>query len=205
MWQLIAAANGVILVAYSLISATILRALVRTRQLRNNLLGTATAAIFFTCAVHHGGHTVHMLSPAFGFQTGSGLAMRESMGWQSAIWDVLSAAVAVYYFSLRRSYGALLHSSPALFADLKARQRSALEINDNIVQGLALAQYRYEAGQPEAAHAAVVATLAKARAMMSDLVDPAATRGLAIEPGDLVRNVPAQPVSSPDERTPART
>lgn len=202
MWQLTAAANGVILIAYSLISATILRALVRTRQVRDNLLGTATAAIFFTCAVHHGAHTVHMLSPVFGFQTESGLAMRQSMGWQAGIWDLLSAAVAAYYFSLRRSYGALLHSSPALFADLKARQRSALEINDNIVQGLALAQYRYEAGRPEEAHAAVVATLAKARTMMSDLVDPTATRGLAIEPGDLVRSVPAQ-ASSADERTPA--
>lgn len=202
MWQLTAVANGVILVAYSLIAATILRGLVRQHQVRSNLLGTATAGIFFTCAVHHGAHTVHMLSPVFGFQTASGLAMRESMGWSAFVWDALSAAVAVYYFSLRRSYGALLHSSPSLFADLKARQRSALEINDNIVQGLALAQYRYEAGQPEEAHAAVVATLAKARKMMTDLVDPSATRGLAIEPGDLVRSVPVQ-TSSRDERTPA--
>ncbi|HEV2891934.1 MAG TPA: hypothetical protein VGX28_16290 [Frankiaceae bacterium] len=202
MWQLTAAANGVILVAYSLISATILRALVRQRQLRSNLLGTATAAIFFTCAVHHGAHTVHMVAPAFGLQTGSGLAMRESMGWGALVWDTLSVVVAVYYWSLRRSYGALLGRSPALFADLKARQRSALEINDNIVQGLALAQYRYEAGQPDEAHAAVVATLARARRMMSDLVDPTATRGLAIEPGDLVRSLPAQ-ASSVDERTPA--
>lgn len=205
MWQLTAAANGAILLAYSLIAATILRALVRTNQLRDNLLGTATAGIFFTCAVHHGAHTVHMLSPVFGFQTESGLAMRQSMGWSAAAWDLLSAAVAVYYFSLRRSYGALLHSSPSLFADLKARQRSALEINDNIVQGLTLAQYRYEAGRHEEAHAAVVATLAKARTMMSDLVDPSATRGLGIEPGDLVRSIPAQPVSSPDERASART
>ena len=205
MWQLTAAANGVILLAYSLISATILRALVRTGQVRDNLLGTATAGIFFTCAVHHGAHTVHMLSPVFGFQTASGLAMRQSMGFQAAIWDVLSAAVAVYYFTLRRSYGALLDRGPALFADLKARQRSALEINDNIVQGLALAQYRSESGRPEEAHEAVVATLARARAMMSGLVDPTATRGLAIEPGDLVRSIPAQPSSSPGERAPVGT
>lgn len=204
MWQLTAVANGVILVAYSLIAATILRGLVRQKQVRTNLLGTATAAIFFTCAVHHGAHTVHMISPVFGLQTESGLAMRESMGTSALVWDALSATVAVYYWSLRRQYGALLQSSPALFADLKARQRSALEINDNIVQGLALAQYRYETGKPEEAHAAVVATLAKARAMMSDLVDPTATRGLTIEPGDLVRSVPAQ-ASSHDERTVAGT
>jgi hypothetical protein len=202
MWHVTAVANGVILLAYSLISATILRALVQTRQVRTNPLGTATAAIFFTCAVHHGAHTIHMLSPVFGLQVDTGLAMRRSMGWQAAFWDVLSAAVAAYYWTLRRQYGALLQNGPALFADLKARQRSALEINDNIVQGLALAQYRYESGRPEEAHAAVVATLANARRMMSDLVDPTTVRGHAIEPGDLVRSVPAQAVSSPDERVP---
>jgi len=205
MWQVTAAANAVIMVAYSLISLTILRALVQTRQVRSNLLGGATAMIFFTCAVHHGSHSLHMVLPNVGLHVEDGLAMRTAMGGHAGVWDVLSAAVALYYFSLRRSYGRLLHSSPALFADLKARQRSALEINDNIVQGLALAQYRYEAGRPDEAHEAVVATLAKARKMMTDLVDPTATRGLAIEPGDLVRSVPAQPVSSADERAPAES
>lgn len=198
MWQVTAAANAVIMVAYSLISLTILTALVRTRQVRTNLLGAATATIFFTCAVHHGSHTFHMLLPAVGVETHEGLAMREAMGWHAAVWDVFSAGVAVYYWSLRRSYGRLLGHGPTLFADLKARQRSALEINDNIVQGLALAQYRYEIGDAERAHDAVVDTLAKARRMMSGLVDPAA--GMAVEPGDLVRSVPAQ-ATAPDERT----
>lgn len=194
MWQVTAAANAVILVAYSLISATILSALIRTKQVRSNLLGAATATIFFTCAVHHGSHTLHMLAPYANLEVEEGLAMRTAMGWHAAVWDVISAAVALYYWSLRRSYGRLLHHGPALFADLKARQRSALEINDNIVQGLALAQYRYESGQPELANEAVVRTLAAARKMMSDLADPAS--GLPIVPGDLVRTMPAS--GSPD-------
>jgi signal transduction histidine kinase len=198
MWQVTAAANGLIMVAYSLIAAAILLALVRTNQVRTNLLGSATAMIFFTCAVHHGSHTFHMLGPYVGWEVHEGLAMREAMGWHAAVWDVLSAGVAVYYWSLRRSYGALLHRGPVLFADLKERQRSALEINDNIVQGLTLAQYRYEAGQHEAAHEAVVKTLAAARKMMSDLVDPSI--GMPIEPGDLVRTVAAQPTGAPDDR-----
>lgn len=203
MWQVTAVANGVIMVAYSLIAAAILVALVRTRQVRTNLLGSATAMIFFTCAVHHGSHTLHMLAPYVDLEVHEGLAMREAMGWHAAVWDVLSAAVAVYYWTLRRQYGALLQRGPVLFADLKARQRSALEINDNIVQGLALAQYRYEAGEPEKAHEAVVKTLAAARAMMSDLVDPVV--GRPIEAGDLVRTVPAQPSGATDDRTPAGT
>jgi len=198
MWQLTAAANGVVMVAYSLIAVAILGALVRTGQVRTNLLGTATAAIFFTCAVHHGSHTLHMLAPYAGLDVEEGLAMRAAMGWHAAAWDTVAAVVAAFYWSLRGRYGALLHQGPALFADLKARQRSALEINDNIVQGLALAQYRYEAGQPELAHQAVVKTLAAARTMMSDLVDPVA--GVPIEPGDLVRTVPAQPSAVPHDR-----
>lgn len=203
MWHVTAAANGAVMVAYSLIAAAILRALIRTGQVRTNPLGTATAMIFFSCAVHHGSHTVHMLAPYAGLEVTEGMAMRTAMGWHAAVWDVLSAAVAVFYWTLRRSYGALLQQGPALFADLKARQRTALEINDNIVQGLALAQYRYEAGEPEKAHEAVVKTLAAARTMMSDLVDPVA--GLPIEPGDLVRTVPAQPSGTADDRTPAGT
>ncbi|HWL37693.1 MAG TPA: hypothetical protein VNQ77_16015 [Frankiaceae bacterium] len=203
MWQVTAAANGVIMVAYSLIAAAILRALIRTGQVRTNLLGGATAMIFFTCAVHHGSHTLHMLAPYAGMEVTEGLAMRTAMGWHAAVWDVLSAGVAVFYWTLRRSYGALLQQGPTLFADLKARQRTALEINDNIVQGLALAQYRYEAGEPEKAHEAVVKTLAAARTMMSDLVDPVA--GTPIEPGDLVRTVPALPRGMTDDRAPAGT
>src|SRR3712207_2581663 len=102
MWQVTAAANGVIMVAYSLIAATILRALVRTGQLRTNLLGAATAMIFFTCAVHHGSHTLHMLAPYAGVEVAEGEAMRVAMGWHAAVWDVLSAAVAVFYWTLRR-------------------------------------------------------------------------------------------------------
>lgn len=203
MWQVTAVANGVIMVAYSLIAAAILVALVRTGQVRTNLLGSATAMIFFTCAVHHGSHTVHMLAPYAGLEVAEGLAMREAMGWHAAVWDVLSAGVAVFYWTLRRQYGSLLQQGPALFTDLKARQRSALEINDNIVQGLALAQYRYETGEPEKAHEAVVKTLAAARAMMSDLVDPVA--GRPIEAGDLVRTVAAQSSGSTDDRAPAGT
>jgi hypothetical protein len=52
-WMLGSAANLVIAVAYLAISWAILGPLLRTGQVRANRLGTATAAIFFTCAVHH--------------------------------------------------------------------------------------------------------------------------------------------------------
>jgi two-component system cell cycle sensor histidine kinase/response regulator CckA len=54
-WQLTAFANAVILAAYLAISFAIGRGLWHARQWRNNPLGLATASIFFSCAVHHGG------------------------------------------------------------------------------------------------------------------------------------------------------
>ena len=57
-------ANLVIAAAYLGITFAILRPLFATDQWRTNRLGTATTAIFFTCAVHHGAHAIHMLVPA---------------------------------------------------------------------------------------------------------------------------------------------
>ncbi len=108
--------NLVIAVGYFAISGLILRGLVRAGEWRTNRLGLATAGIFYTCAVHHGLHTLHMLEPAFGIDSPSGLAMRQAFDWHSIVSDIVGAGVALYYFSLRRSYRALL-SGPKMFDD----------------------------------------------------------------------------------------
>src|SRR3954469_14668713 len=79
-WQLTALANAVILAAYLAISFAIGRGLWQSRQWRNNPLGLATAAIFFSCAVHHGSHTVHLLLPYLGRVMHTGMAMRHAFG-----------------------------------------------------------------------------------------------------------------------------
>ncbi|HEV8624246.1 MAG TPA: sensor domain-containing diguanylate cyclase [Acidimicrobiia bacterium] len=115
-WVLSAALNLVIALCYFVISGLIARGLVRAGELRTNRLGLATAGIFYTCAVHHGLHTLHMLEPALGFSSPSGLAMRKAFDWHSIVSDVVGAGVALYYFSLRRSYKALL-TGPKMFED----------------------------------------------------------------------------------------
>ena len=99
-WMITAFVNGVILVAYSAISFSISRGLWVSGQWRRNLLGLATAAIFITCAVHHGSHTVHMLLPTIGIESEAGLAMRQAFGhdFHAAAWDTLSAVVALWYW-----------------------------------------------------------------------------------------------------------
>lgn len=70
--------------------------------------------------------------------------------------------------------------------EAQVRRRQALEINDNVVQGLSAALYALEAGDARVALGLQRRTLAAARQMMSDLLDP--LDGTDLQPGDLVRS-----------------
>jgi len=183
-------ANSVISIVYFMISFVILRSLMVSGQLRANKLGTATGVIFFSCAVHHGTHVVHMLGPAVGYDVTAGQALRESFSLHNAAWDVASAIVGIYYWSLRATYAPLMRGA-ALFEDLKERQRQALEINDNIVQGLTVAKLALELDEREYSEAALASALAAASRIISDLLGHADAEN-RLGPGDLVRETPAK-------------
>ena len=186
MWQIGALANFVTMTAYLAICAAIFVPLIREQQLKANRLGTATGTIFFTCAVHHGAHTVHMVLPALGVNIQSGLAMRQAFDWQGVTWDIFTAAVGVYYWTLRRTYGALM-SGAKLFDDLRERQRQALEINDGIVQGLATAKLALELDQHTVTREALESTLASARGLITDLLGEVSDHP-TFAPGELRRS-----------------
>jgi hypothetical protein len=194
-WQVGALTNGITAVAYLAIVYAIVKPLVQSRQLRQNTLGVATAAIFFTCAVHHGSHTVHLLGPSIGFEHHEGLAMRQAFTWHISGWDVLMAGVAVWYWTLRRSYGPLMRGAK-LFEDMKERQRRALEINDNIVQGLAVAKLALELDDVDTSRQAVAAALASAQGIISGLLGEAGSQN-RLAAGDLVRTHAAEVVPDP--------
>ena len=118
-WQISAVMNAVIAVCYVMISWSIFRGLRLTGQLRSNRLGAATAAIFLSCAFHHGSHTVLMVLPYFG--TSTGMSMRMGFGPAIGVIDIAGAVIAVYYLSLRASYGRLLNS-PEMFEDQLRRR-----------------------------------------------------------------------------------
>ncbi|MBK5306262.1 MAG: response regulator [Frankiaceae bacterium] len=69
--------------------------------------------------------------------------------------------------------------------DADVRRRHALEINDNVVQGLASVLYLLDLERHASAHNAARGTMAAARAMMNDLL--ADTGPGALSPGELVR------------------
>lgn len=190
MWWIIGAgANLVIATAYVGIALAIIIPLLRTRQLPANRLGTATAVIFVTCAVHHGAHSVHMLLPSVGMEAHVGLALREAFHWHQVMWDVVGAAAGVWYWSLRSTYGQLMRGA-ALFEDMREKQRRALEINDNIVQGLAVAKLALELDELDRSSEALEQALTAARQIITDLLgDGDGDNNLVA--GSLVRRSPA--------------
>jgi hypothetical protein len=185
-WLVGLIANAVVAVAYVSISTVIARALIRSGQVRSNPLGAATAGIFGTCGVHHGMHTVHMALPWFGIELERGLAMRSAYDLPMAAWDVVAAAVGVYYWSLRRHYSPLMRGAK-LFEDLRQREQQALELNDNVLQGLVVAKLALDLDQPAKAREALDASIASASRMITDMLGTERRGGQA----GLLRSSPA--------------
>ena len=73
---------------------------------------------------------------------------------------------------------------------LDERRQRALELNDDVVQGLALAQLALQADRPDQARGAIEGTLVSAQKLVSELLVSAGERG-NLEPGDLVRTAPS--------------
>jgi hypothetical protein len=184
-WQIGLIGNLVIMVAYLLITLAIVVPLARDHQLRSNPLGAATGAIFFTCSIHHGAHALHMTLPSLGFSDPQGLAMRAAWGWPLAIWDVIGALVAVYYWTLRRNYSSLMHGAQ-LFEDLRAREQQALELNDSVLQGLVVAKMALDLNQPDRSQEALTSSISAASRIITDLL------GRGQEGVNLVRSRPAE-------------
>lgn len=74
----------------------------------------------------------------------------------------------------------------AVRTKLEERRQRALELNDDVVQGLAVAQLALQAGREEQALAAIDSTLGAAQGIVGELLESAGDRG-KLQPGDLVR------------------
>lgn len=198
-WVVGMVGNAIISVAYFLIVLAIALPLARSNQLRSNPLGAATAAIFLTCAVHHGAHSVHLLLPTFGLDNEQGMAMRLAWGWPLAIWDVLGAFVGVYYWSLRRNYGYIVQGAQ-LFTDLRQREQQALELNDAVLQGLVVAKMALDLDDLPKARAALSDSIAAGSEIITNLLgsDRSETVLLRSDAADVKR-----PRRSPDRRGPS--
>ena len=183
-WQVGLVSDALMGLVYLLIALAIVVPLARSHQLRTNPLGVATAAIFFTCAVHHGAHSVHLLLPSLGVDSSGGLAMRKAWAWPLAVWDLAGAGVAVYYWTLRRNYASLVLGAQ-LFEDLRQREQQALELNDSVLQGLVVAKMALDLDDPDRANEALTTSIDSASRIITELL------GSEHSPIALLRSSPA--------------
>ena len=180
-WVIGMICNGIIATAYVFISLAITVPLARSGQLRSNPLGAATASIFFSCAVHHGIHSVHMALPSLGIDDPQGYAMREAWDWPLSLWDVVGAVVGVYYWTLRRNYSSLMEGAQ-LFQDLRQREQQALELNDTVLQGLVVAKMALDLDDTKRAQESLAVSIDSASRIITDLL------GSSYHALDLVRS-----------------
>jgi signal transduction histidine kinase len=114
-------ANAVVVLTYLAISLTIARGLWTSGQWRTNKLGTATSAIFFTCALGHAAHVAGYLAASLAGRPAHEHADAPGLGPLGAFWDAVTAGVAIWYWSLRGRFPALVRGA-AVFEDLRLRQ-----------------------------------------------------------------------------------
>ncbi|MCW2608270.1 MAG: hypothetical protein JWO60_2963 [Frankiales bacterium] len=123
------AVNTVIAVAYLAIFWTIARnVLVVDSQWRSNPLAVATAAIFFSCGVGHGLHATHLV------EHGSDATLLFDP--HVVAWDLTTAFVATWYWSLRNGLAAL-GTGGQLFEDARIQERAQLaEVLQELFDGV---------------------------------------------------------------------
>lgn len=139
--------------------------------------------------LHHG--LLGAIEPELVYNHGA--AIRNPWLW-SAIHGafVLAASVAsVLAWRLNEDSHERAEAYVIRLREEQLRQRQALEINDNVVQGLTVAKYALDAGNTEHAQRAVNQTLISAREIVTDLLSDE-NGDLKLDAGDLVRAKPAR-------------
>ena len=173
-WMVTAASNAIMVVIYGALFVIMLRGIIQGRQWFSNPIATATAAIFITCTIGHGLHLAHAVFPAdLGHFVHDASAARAMFGdWRMLGWDVITAAVAIWYWSLR-SRLVVIFRGAALCEDLEQRHQQASMLHDSVVQGLAQAKLALELGRREEARTAVVDTLRLSRRILGEMLGDA--------------------------------
>ena len=164
MWQLALITNLVIALAYAGVSHHIGSHLTRTHQWRANLLATTVAVFFASCSINHAAHSVRLLTQP---------EWRAIWSWHMVAVDAITALFGVWYFYERFRQPEMSRGA-ALFEDSSVRRRDAMEIHDNVAQGLIAARYALDRGDARAADKAITSAMASARHIITELLPPGA-------------------------------
>lgn len=166
-WVLGLAANAAISVSYLAVATLLAVNITKTKQWRANPLAFATCMIFLSCGLGHGVVALQLAGAAF-----SGAAVTSArLVYGSAYeiyWDVVTAAIGIWYWTQRRRFPGLV-SGTAVFEDLRQRQRRALLINDNVVQGLVRAKLNLDLRRDGPGREALRETLAASKDLVTGI------------------------------------
>ena len=178
--------NGIITLAFGAVAGLIAYDLSRERQWAGNPLAAATVVLYLSCSGSHGVRTLQLLDPLLGQGSVAGFAAQFEYGWihMSGL-DAITAFAGLWYWTMRAKFPNLVRGT-AVFEDLRMRQTRALEINDNIVQGLAEAKLALEMDEGEISRERLDNTLAKAKRIITDLLGQEEVAAMA-KPGGLRR------------------
>lgn len=183
IWHLGLLASLVITVAFGAIGVKLAADLTRTGQWSENPLAVATVFLYVTCASSHGIRLVQLTEGLLGSQTLPALAATLEYGYVHMVGlDIVVAFAGVWYWTLRNRYPSLVRGA-GIFEDLRSRERQALAVHDNVVQGLSEAKLALETGQEEAGEEALDETLDQAKELITDLLEEES----GIEGGELRR------------------
>lgn len=168
MWEFALITNLLVAVAYAGVTHHIGIHLTRTRQWTHNVLAATVAIFFASCSVNHLAHSVRLLlQPEW----------RSIWTWHMLAVDSLTAVFGLWYF-YERFRSPKMSRGAALFEDSAVRRRDAMEIQDNVTQGLITARYALDRGDARAADAAVEAAIESARRVITELLPAGSTPSL---------------------------
>lgn len=149
--------NFAISACYLAMAGSIARALVMTRQVRENPLATTMMLIFLFAGIERGMHGVIAIQA------------HEPVHLGLVAIDWMIAMAAGWYWTLKQKHAPLARGA-VLYEDIRVRQKQALEIHDNIVQGLATAKLAMDLQEDEKARNAVYWTLDATRRIITGLL-----------------------------------
>ena len=186
LWTLGLAFSATITVAFLAVAALLAFNLTKSHQWRQNPLATGTFLLYLTCGGGHAMHTLQLVGPWLGISASVGAAAQmEYTEWPVLLADGITAAAGVWYWTMRRKFPGLV-TGAAVYEDLRIRQKQALEIHDNVVQGLARAKMALDLQRGAEGEQALEETLASSKKIITDLLGRQ-----ELAPGDLRRSTPA--------------
>lgn len=162
-WRIGLVVNGIVAVACLVMAWSALA----DRRPYDPLRGLAPATLFLMLGAMH---WLHALVLAFPDSVPSGQAGREFLAdWRIYAVEAVTAIVGLAYLALR-----LHRRGQQRVTEIQVRtaerQREALQIQDNVVQGLAAAKLALETGRHDEARALVAESLAHAKGIITELM-----------------------------------